>query len=159
MKSAIVLVVLLALAGGALFVVSQSPGGGSVGTLVLTGKRAFLRDRTLEFLEDIKFKDFPKASTYHLKEAQEARDIPSMLKRAFKIRHEVLDIQEYEVLEVELDSTETRGRVRTLVRFHVLGDKEVRERADAHRDMELMFYWFEQADGTWTMELESSLRG
>ena len=124
----------------------------------MTGDKAYLRDRTLEFLEDIKFKDFEKASMYHLQETRKARDIPKLLQRVFKIRHEVLDIQDFEVLEVELDSKKHRGRVRTLVRYHVLGDRKVRERADSFRDAEMLFYWFRQDDAEWTMELESSLR-
>lgn len=158
MKSAIFLVVVLALAGGALLLLSQHSGAG-MPTIALSGDKGHLKDATLEFLEDIKFKDFKKASTYHLEDTQKARDIPQLIQRVFRIRHEVLDIQSYEVLEVELDTAKSRGRVRTLVRFHVLGDRDVREKADAHRDTELLFYWFKQPDGSWTMELESSLRG
>jgi len=157
MKSALILVAVLAVAGGALYVLS---GGANVPAplAVMTGDRGYLKDRTLEFLEDIKFKDFEKASTYHLAETQKKRDIPMLLQRVFRIRHEVLDIQSYEVLGVELDSKGQRGRVRALVRLHVLGDREVREREDAFRDVEMLFYWFRQPGGSWAMELESSLR-
>lgn len=156
MKSALILFVLLAAAGAGLWLLS-GPANLSVPAVVMTGDRAYLRDRTLEFLEDIKFKDFEKASTYHLAEAQKARDIPALLQRVFHIKHEVLDIQTYEVLEVEMDSSKRRGRVRTLVRFHVLGDRDVREHEDAFRDVEMLFYWFKGPEGAWTMELESSL--
>lgn len=157
MKSAVVLVGVLLLAGAGLYVFSEG-GFGGAGALVLGEDRTYLRDRTVDFLEDLKFKDFDKASTYHLAETQAARDIPALLHRAFKIRHEVLDIQDYEVLDVELDSSGARGRVRALVRYHILGDREVREQAGSYRDLEMLFYWFRQADGSWTMELESSLR-
>ncbi|MCA9550129.1 MAG: hypothetical protein KC933_08845 [Myxococcales bacterium] len=158
MKSAIILGLVLLVAGGVLFYVSQ-PGGVAVPGVVATGDRGYIRDRTWEFLEDIKFKDFAKASTYHLESTQKARDIPNLLQRVFKIPHEVLDIQDFEIIEVELDTGKTRGRVRTLVRYHVLGDREVREKEDAQRDTEMLFYWFKQPDGSWVMELESSLRG
>jgi len=158
MKSAVILGLLVLLAGGVLFFVSQS-GGVAVPGMVATGDRAYIRDRTWEFLEDIKFKDFKKASTYHLDATQKIRDIPALIQRAFKIPHEVLDIQDFEIIEVELDTAKTRGRVRTLVRYHVLGDRKVRENAEAQRDTELLFYWFKQPDGSWVMELESSLRG
>lgn len=157
-KSVIVLLVTFALAGGLLFVVA-SPGGVSIGGIDLGGaERAYLRDRTIDFLEDIKFKDFAKASTYHLPETQKERDIPELIRRVFAIRHELLDIQRYEILDVELDRAKSRARVRALVYFRVLGDKQTRESESSHKDVEMIFYWFEQADGAWVMELESSLR-
>jgi len=158
MKSAAILVLVLGLAGAALYLTSSQGGPSGVSALVLSPDKALLRDRTLEFLEDIKFKDFKKASTYHLEATQKARDIPALIQRIFRIRHEVLDIQSYEVLEVELDRSKKRGRVRTLVYFHILGDRDVRESEESHRDTEILFYWFKQPDGSWTMELESSLR-
>jgi hypothetical protein len=157
MKSAIILGLVLLVAAGALFFVSQA-GGVAVPGLVATGDRGYLKDRTWEFLEDIKFKDFDKASSYHLEAARQRRDIPALIQRVFKVKHEVLDIQDFDILEVELDSKRGRGRVRTLVRYHILGDRKVRESEDAQRDAEMLFYWFKQADGTWSMELESSLR-
>lgn len=156
-KSALILVAVLAVAGGALWVLSGQSDV-SMPVAVMTGDRAYLKKATLVFLEDIKFKDFDKASTYHLEETQKARDIPALLQSVFRIKHEVLDIQSYEVLQVELDSTKARGRVRALVRYHVLGDRRVREDPDAFRDVEMLFYWFRQPDGTWVMELESSLK-
>lgn len=157
-KSVIVLLITILLAGGLLYVVA-SPGGISIGGIDLGGAdRAFLRDRTIDFLEDIKFKDFQKASTYHLPETQKERDIPEMIRRVFAVRHELLDIQRYEILDVELDRAKSRARVRSLVYFRVLGDKQTRESERSHRDVEMMFYWFKQSDGSWVMELESSLR-
>lgn len=157
MKSAIVLLLVVIVGGGVLYGLSSTDSF-DLPTVVLSGDRAYLRDGTLVFLEDIKFKDFDKASTYHLKEAQKVRDIPGLIRRVFRIKHEVLDIQSYEVLEVELDKAKARGRVRTMIRYHVLGDRKVRDNEDSHRSNELMFYWFKQPDGTWVMELESSLR-
>ena len=157
MKSAIILVLVLVVAGVALYV-SSVPGGVSVPGVVMTGDRGVLRDKTWAFLEDIKFKDFDKASSYHLAETQKKRDIPALIQRVFRVRHELLDIHDFDILEVELDSGGKRGRARALVRYHVLGDREVRDNKDSQRDAEMLFYWFKQPDGTWAMELESSLR-
>lgn len=151
-KSLIASILALLLAGGALYLLSAP-------VLVLGNEdAAFLRDRTVDFLEDIKFKDFAKASTYHLPETQKARDIPELIRRVFMVKHEVLDIQRYQILDVELDRGERRSRVRALVFYRLLGDKNTRDDPNALRDVEMLFYWFQQADGSWVMELESSLR-
>ncbi len=151
-KSLIVLVVALMLAGGALWALSQ-PGG-----VLGNEDAALLRDRTVDFLEDIKFKDFARASTYHLPATQEKRDIPELIRRVFMVKHEVLDIQRWQILEVEFDRKENRGRVRVDVFYRVLGDSNTRDQPDVLRDVEMLFYWFKQPDGSWVMELESSLR-
>ncbi len=157
-KSLIVLLVVAALAGVGV-VMFSSPTGMSVAGMDFGGhERAWLRDRSIDFLEDLQFKDFDTASTYHLPETQEARNIPDLIRRVFGIRHEVLDIIRYEVAEVDLDRSKTRARVRCFVDFRTMGHKKIRESVHAQANIELMLYWFRGEDGKWTMELESSLR-
>lgn len=157
-KSLWILVVVSIVAGGVLWVTSQ-PRGLSVGSLLPGGEdRAYVADRTVDFLEDIKFKDFDEAATYHLPETQEERDIPNLIRRVFRVKHEVLDIQDYEILGVEMDRGKKRARVRAFIRYRVLGDPTIRDDPEARRDLEMLFYWFQQEDGSWVMELESSLR-
>lgn len=157
-KTAIITAIVIALGGAALWFFSQ-PRGVSIGGVDLGGsERQWLAERSIDFVEDIQFKDFQKASTYHLEKTQKERDIPGMIQRLFRIRHEVLDITGYEVLEVDLDRSKTRGRVKVQIFFRVLGDKVVRDNMEAKREGEMILYWFRAADGTWTMELESSLR-
>ena len=157
-KSLIILVIVLALGGGALWFFSQ-PRGVSFGGVDFGGhERAWLAERSVDFFEDIQFKDFKKASTYHLDETQKARDIPELIRQRFGIKHEVLDITQYKVLDVDLDRSKERARVRMLVMFRVLGDKLTRNDKEGTRDTELLLYWFRKKDGKWHMELESSLR-
>jgi hypothetical protein len=160
MKKWLLLTLFVVAAAGAALYIVQSPRGVSIGGVELGGgERAWLADRTVDFLEDIQFKDFKTASTYHLAKTQKERDIPEMIRSVFLVKHEVLDIQEYKILEVDLDRAKSRARVRALIHFRTLGDQTVRDRPDARRNTEMLFYWFRQPDGTWIMELESSLRG
>lgn len=157
-KTWIVLVAVLALAGAGLYLVASPTGVSIGGTEIGGGERTWLSERSFDFLEDLQFKDFAKASTYHLPETQKARDIPELIRRIFLVRHEVLDIIDYRVLEVDLDRSKGRARVRMLVRYRVLGEKSIRDDPSAARDVEMLLYWFRQSSGTWAMELESSLR-
>ncbi|MFO0727930.1 MAG: hypothetical protein U1E65_29390 [Myxococcota bacterium] len=155
---------ILALVGTALIAVGAlviwtSPGGLKLGAVEIGGsQRGWLSDRSFDFLEDLQFKDFEKASTYHLAETQKKRDIPTMIRRIFGIKHELLDIQDYKILDVDLDRSGARARVKVLVNYHVLGDESSRDSTSAFKSLELMLYWFKQADASWAMELESSLR-
>jgi hypothetical protein len=136
-----------------------SPKGIHLGSVEIGGsERGWLSDRSVDFLEDLQFKDFEKASTYHLAETQKKRDIPTMIRHIFGVKHEVLDIQDYKILDVDLDRSGARARVKVLVNYHVLGDESTRDSPSSFRSLELMLYWFKQPDASWAMELESSLR-
>ena len=158
-KSLIALVVVLLVGAGVLVSVANKPWGLDFSQFgVGSGDAAWLAARSVDFLEDLKFKDFEKASKYHLAKAREARDVPALIQRAFGIKHEILDITSFDVLDVDLDRSGRRARVRTLVRFHVLGERSMRDDPGSNRDIEMLLYWFKAEDGSWTMELESSLR-
>ena len=79
--------------------------------LPLGGDRGALRQTTQSFLEDIQFKDFDKAASYHAPERREDVDIPFLIQRLFLQKPESLDIMDYEIVFADLDSTATRARV------------------------------------------------
>lgn len=153
-----ILVIVAALIGGAILIAKH---GVSVGGVEIGGsERVWLSERTYDFLEDIQFKDFDKASTYHLKKTQKKRDIPKLIQRVFQVRHEILDIMRFEVTEVDLDRSGARARVRTKVWLRVLGDSRLTAEENSRRQTEILFYWFRDSSVTppkWNMELESSL--
>lgn len=156
-KSAFALLFVVALAGAFLFAATQPTVPVVGGLLPGGGDKRYLYDRTYDFLEDIKYKDFGRASTYHLPSTQEKRDIPELIRRVFMVKHEVLDIHDFEIMGLDFDRGGARARARALVRYRILGDKRARDDPDARRDVEMLFYWFKEAD-VWVMELESSLR-
>lgn len=155
-KSWLLLAGTLVLAGGAVWYAAVPTGVGLAGALG-GGDRQFVAERSYDFLEDLRYKDFKKASSYHLPATQAARDIPEMIRRRFGIKHEVLDIHSFKILGVDFDRSENRARVRSMVYYRVLSDVVVRDHVENNRDAEMLFYWFKQADGQWVMELESSL--
>jgi hypothetical protein len=101
-------------------------------------------------MEDIKFKDFNKAASYHSPEDQEEVDIPKLMERLFKIKPELLDVMEYSILDSTLDSTGTRGRVKMKAKVNVLNSGKI-------KNPEFILYYKKEGD-EWFMELESSLR-
>ena len=128
--------------------------GGAYSTLGLPigGERAHLRDVTLSFTEDIQFKDFKKAATYHEPSVQDQVDIPYLLERLFMIKPEALDIMSYEIVFAELDSSKLRGRVKIRLKIKDLVSSRI-------RDQEIIyFYHRESLSAPWYMVLESSLR-
>lgn len=150
MRKSLLLFILLALGGlGAYFFVT--PGGLNVAgfQLALNSDKQAVYDRTRNFLEDIKFKDFQRAATYHTPEEQRQVDIPRLIEEKFAVKPEFLDIRQYDVTDVEIDSTRVRARVKTTTNFKVLNTKEV-------RDAEIIFYW-KKIGGQWYMQLRSSL--
>ncbi len=119
----------------------------------LGGERGELRRITHRFFEDLQFKDYSAASRYHAPEKQETVDIPYLVQRLFVQKPEMLDIQEWEILMVDIDSSGLRARVKNTVRVKHLADGEM-------RDQELMLYYKRTTkDAPWYMELEDSLRG
>lgn len=120
--------------------------------LPLGGEEGLLRRSSQQFWEDIQFKDFEHAATYHSEARQAEVDIPYLLERIFLVKPELLDIMSYEIVMADVDSTGLRARVKTRVKVKDL----VRERVD---DREMMLYWKrEDMASPWTMDLETSLR-
>lgn len=152
MRRFLVLFGLLLLLAGILLLFSTRTGLQFGGVRVSTSADAsFLEERTVDFLEDIRFKDFEKAATYHSIEDRKTVKIPELLERIFQIRPEFLDILRYEVLAVELDRSRTRARVKTRTVVKLLNSSEIRE-------PEIIFYWHKDPRDGWVMKLESSLR-
>ena len=120
--------------------------------LPLGGDRGELRRLAFSFWEDVQFKDFDTAASYHEPDRSEEVDIPDLIERLFLQKPEFLDITDIEVMMVDVDSSGDRGRVRTQMRVHDLIK-------DEWRDQEVMLYYHREAPGSpWYMELETSLR-
>ena len=128
--------------------------GGSFPTLGLPigGVRAELRSTTLNFIEDVKFKDFDKAATYHHPDKQDSLDIPYYIERLFLIKPEALDVMSYEIVFVEIDSSKLRGRVKARIKCKNL----IRE--NIHEKEAMFFFHRASVNDPWYMVLESSLR-
>lgn len=153
MKKFLVLFLVTCTLGGG-YVLAAHLSGGAFPTpgLELGGDRGLLRRIALKFWEDIQFKDFVRAATYHAPDVQAQVDIPFILQRLFQLKPEALDIMEYEVVFAEVDKSGNRARVKTRVKVKDLLQQNIREQ-------EIMFY-FERADAAspWFMKLEDSLR-
>lgn|GEM_PF-561231 len=151
-KALIALSVVVVLAGGYLGLAHFSGGAFPTLGLPLGGDVGHLRRMGNSFLEDIQFKDFKKAASYHAPELQESVDIPFLIWRMFKIKPEALDLMEYDVVFAEMDKSKLRGRVKMRMRVKVLLNNNI-------EDKELMLY-FERKDlkSPWYMKLEDSLR-
>lgn len=120
--------------------------------LAVGGDIGDLRRQTLSFWEDIQFKDFDHAATWHDPAVQESVDIPYLLERIFVLKPEALDIMDIEIVLADRDSTGNRARVKTRLRFKDLVKGKVHEK-------EVILYWHRaDAQAPWYMELESSLR-
>lgn len=143
---------LLGLVGGYLGLAHFSGGAFPTLGLPIGGQEAVLRERALSFWEDMQFKDYERGATYHAPDRQELVDIPFLLWRLFAVKPELLDIMEFEILFVEVDSTGDRARLRTWIKFEDLIKNKIRER-------DVMLYFHRAGpEAPWYMELEDSLR-
>lgn len=119
--------------------------------LQLGGESGELRRHTLSFWEDVQFKDFDSAATYHEEQLQDDVDIPYLLERIFLVKPEFLDLLSYEIVFIDIDSSGMRARVKCRVKVKDL----LKEKT---RDQEFLLYYYKLADdGPWYMKLESSL--
>jgi hypothetical protein len=145
-------IVLLVLGGGYLAAAHLSGGAFPTLGLKLGGDRGILRRISTAFLEDVQFKDFKRAASYHAPALQASVDIPFLLQRLFQLKPEQLDIMHHEIMFAEVDSTGLRGRVKTRIKAKELVRGDIRQQ-------ELMLYYERAAPGApWYMKLEDSLR-
>lgn len=153
MKKALTLLMLIAaLLGGYLGAAHLSGGAFWTLGLPLGGDRGILRRMAMDFMEDVKFKDFVSAAGYHAPELIETVDIPFLIQRLFAVRPEALDFMDHEVVFAELDSSGLRARVKIRVKAKLLLDQRIEER-------ELILYFYRDSlRDPWYMKLEDSLR-
>jgi len=153
MKKVLTALLLLTLLTGGYLTVAHVSGGAfwTLG-LALGGDRGALRRIALDFLEDIQFKDFESAASYHAPELIETVDIPFLIQRLFAVKPEALDFLDYEVVFADIDSSDLRARVKVRVKAKLLVTEVIEER-------EIILY-FDRATRTdpWYMKLEDSLR-
>ena len=146
------LAVLVVLAGGYMAAAHFSGGAFPTFGLPIGGDRAWLRSTTRSFLEDIQFKDFDRAASYHAPDKRDSVDIPFLLERLFLQKPESLDIMDYEIVFAKIDSTRLRARVKARVKVKNLAKGDVRDQEF------ILFFHRGSAEAPWYMELESSLR-
>ena len=151
-KALTALLVLALLLGGYLGVAHLSGGAFSTLGLALGGDRGALRRIALEFLEDIQFKDFVSAASYHAPDLRDSVDIPFLLQRLFTVKPEALDIMDYGIVFSEIDSSGLRARVKSRIKVNILLNSRIEER-------ELILYFArDSVTDPWHMKLEDSLR-
>lgn len=153
MKKWLYLVGFLLVSGGGYLAVAHFSGGAfPTFGLPLGGDAGWLRRTSLSFWEDIQFKDFARAATYHSPDKQAGIDIPYLLERLFGVKPEFLDIMETEIVLADIDSTGLRARVKTRLKIKFLFTGDIKDR-------EIMLYFHRATVGSpWFMELETSLR-
>ena len=142
----------LVVAGGYLGGAHVSGGAWPTLGLPIGGPEALLRQTALSFWEDIQFKDFQTAASYHEPGTRDEVDIPFLIERIFAVKPEMLDIMEYEIVFAEVDSSGLRARVKTRLKLKELVRENIREQ-------EVILYFHRESTETdWYMVLESSLR-
>ncbi|MBS2034286.1 hypothetical protein JST97_04830 [bacterium] len=150
MRKILVLFILLAgLAVGVFIVAGRVRGGDGVDT-GSSADRGQISQLSLKFMEDLRFKDFQHAASYHSSEDRKKVNIPQLIEQWFAVKPETLDIMRYEIQKVDIDSTGKRGRVKVKTVVKILNMNEIKE-------PEIMLYFFKDPAEGWIMELESSL--
>ena len=87
MKKAVTALLVLALLGGGYLTVAHISGGAyETFGLHHGGDRGELRRVALQFLEDIQFKDFASAASYHAPDLRDSVDIPFLIQRLFTVK-------------------------------------------------------------------------
>lgn len=147
-----VALVVVLLTGGYLGAAHFSGGAFPTLGLPLGGERTWLRRTVHSFLEDVQFKDFDKAASYHAPDKRDEVDIPFLLERLFLQKPESLDIMDYEIVFAKIDSTGKRARVKARIKVKNLAKGDIRDQEF------ILFFHRGSREDPWYMELESSLR-
>jgi len=105
--------------------------------------------KMMRFIQDIQFKDFKHAATFHSDKDRAEQDIPKKIEQRFVVKPEMLDIKTFDVLGVEITPEGDRAKVRTQWHVKLLNSNQT-------KDVDVVFYWQKQ-DGQWYMDLQSSL--
>jgi len=127
--------------------------------LGLSHDKRRLADKAVAFFEDLQFKDFDRAASYHSPADRDGVDIPLLLERIFLIKPEFIDIRSYEITRIDIDRSGLRARVFVDVLFRIVNAAELRggKQKDDMQQKEVILYFHQEQPNTWYMKLESSL--
>ncbi|MBI4348283.1 MAG: hypothetical protein HY553_15690 [Elusimicrobia bacterium] len=144
------LLLLLVIGGAAALLYLAREGKVQLPAALGGADRAVLKTKSERFLECLKFKNFQEAASFHsAADLKATPNIPKLLEDFFLIPPESLDVQEYRVDYVELDSTRQRAKVKTVTTVHILNKKETQK-------PEIMLYWKREGE-QWFMDLRTTL--
>lgn len=149
-KVILIFTLLVAAAMGLLYFTTSSEDISSAFNQVASKDVRYLRERSTDFLEDLQYKDFDKAATYHSKEDRKTVDIAALIERMFAVKPEFLDILRYKITRVDIDRSGDRAKVKTHTVIKLLNTSEIRE-------PDIILYWRKDPKEGWVMKLESSL--
>lgn len=96
------------------------------------------------FLEDIQFKDFQKAASYHTWTDEQKADIPKLIEDLFQVKPEQLNISDIRITRVELDRDGKRARTFFTTQLEVLNSKhqsQAEEPKNERREVEGVLFW------------------
>ncbi len=128
-KSTIITVIILIVLGLGTYIFLANPFNRDSG---------FVREVSLAFMEDLQFKDFRRSSLYHHKLERDRVDIGRTLERLFMVKPEFLDIMEYRIKRIDVDSTGDRAKVLLKTKFKRLNVKKDPEEG------EVILYWIKR---------------
>lgn len=149
-KVILIFVILVGLAMALLYFTSPGTDFGATINQVASKDVRELRERSKDFLEDLQYKDFDKAATYHSTEDRKKVDIAHLIERLFAVKPEFMDIMRFEIKEVDIDRSGDRAKVKTHSVIKILNTGQIKE-------PDVILYWRRDPKEGWVMKLESSL--
>lgn len=94
-----------------------------------------------DFMEDIQFKDWKRAASYHTWAEKQEADIPEQIRKLFGIKPEQLHIENVRLMGVDISEDGLRARTRFKAHVEVLNTTQKEEEENKNRDMEINLYW------------------
>ncbi|MCA8922843.1 MAG: hypothetical protein KDD82_13600 [Planctomycetes bacterium] len=94
-----------------------------------------------QFMEDIEFKDWDRAASYHTWAEKQEADIPEQIRRLFGIKPEQLHIENVRLMGVDISEDGLRARTRFKTHVEVLNSAQTEEEDNRNRDLEINLYW------------------
>lgn len=129
-KVTLATIVLLAVLGVAAYVVMTDGA--------LSPDKRLVVQLSLDFMEDVQFKDFKRSASYHHALERHRVDIGRTIEKLFLLKPESLDLREFHIVKAEIDSTGDRARVHIRTKFQRLNMKDEPENG------ELILYWMKR---------------
>ncbi len=154
MKWLFTFLIILLLAFGGYLMVAKFTGGQLPTFGINVGKDKYqVRDVTLAFWEDIKFKDIESASKVLHADKQNKEEILNFLSKIFGTSPANLDLISYEIEKLELDSTGKRARVKVTATAQHLQKQEDLEDIKVNV---MLFFRQHAEDQKWFLEIDHS---
>lgn len=116
--------------------------------LTLSGEKGKVKNTTKKFLESIEFKNVDAIKSFINSEVS-VPDVDNFLNKTFDMPYDTVDLEKFSVEAIEMDSSNTRSKVR----IRIMGNNQASK--ESFNKSKVLYWYFQPDMRTWLIDIKN----